>query len=57
MTIIHHIDFKLEINELIASVDKGRPKTLYEFHENLYSLELNQVTELIKNVVADDLTR
>ncbi len=47
----------LMFNELISSVDKGKPKTLYEFHENLYSLELNQVVELVKNVVADDLSR
>jgi hypothetical protein len=47
----------LTFNELIDSVDKGKPKTLYEFHENLYSLELKQVAELIRDVVADDRSR
>ena len=47
----------LTFNELTALVDKGKPKTLYEFHENLHSLELKQVAELIKDVVADDRSR
>ncbi len=44
----------LEFNELITAVNKKKPKTLYEFYKALYSLELNQVAELVKNVEAVD---